>query len=71
MPQQSRIERSGLIDVGQMPGVGNDVDGRAGNQILQRLHGLRQRPIVGADDAKSHLRDLATRFTLAPGPTAQ
>jgi hypothetical protein len=27
--------------------------------------------IVGADDAKSHLRDLATRFTLAPGPTAQ
>ena len=36
MPQQSRIERSGLIDVGQMPGVGNDVDGRAGNQILQR-----------------------------------
>lgn len=27
--------------------------------------------IVGADDAKSHLRDLATRFTLSPGPAAQ
>ncbi|MFN6016495.1 MAG: hypothetical protein ACK49N_02875 [Verrucomicrobiota bacterium] len=27
--------------------------------------------IVGADDAKSHLRDLASRFTLAPGPAAQ
>ena len=26
--------------------------------------------IVGADDAKSHLRDLASRFTLAPGPAA-
>lgn len=26
--------------------------------------------IVGADDAKSHLRDLASRFTLTPGPAA-
>lgn len=27
--------------------------------------------IVGADDAKSHLRDLASRFTLAPGSGTQ
>ena len=27
--------------------------------------------IIGCDDAKSHLRDLASRFTLAPRPTAQ
>lgn len=26
--------------------------------------------LVGADDAKSHLRDLASRFTLTPGPAA-
>ena len=27
--------------------------------------------IIGAEDAKSHLRDLASSFTLAPGPAAR